>query len=472
MEATNRNILLTTRWNECMEFIAKSGLVGPEQFNAWFAPITPVSHNGNRLDVSVPSSFFFEHVELNYKHILIPAIRKFFGNQTELFYNFLIAANDESSAMRIKTENQSESVGKKIDSGARRTPFEETELEHDEQELDSQLNPRYNFTNYCVSECNRLASSIGKAIVNDPNCKTFNPLFIHGASGVGKTHLMQAIGIGIKERNPKERVLYVTSRLFESQSVFALRNGKMKDFLEFYQSIDCLLIDDIQELIGKDKTQNSFFHIFNHLHLNNKQIIITSDCKPADMQGMPERLLTRFKWGMTVELEKPDIDLRLQILKQKSLVEGVEFPVEVVNYIAHNVTGSIRELEGIMVNLMARSTFMGQPISVSLVDSIIRGNRRNCRHDITFDSITQGVCDYYNIDPDALFTKNRKREVADARQMIMYLAKKHTSMKFKTIGTRLARNHSTVMHACKCIDERMAIEKQLRRDIEAIEAKI
>lgn len=469
MTSSSTDINLQTRWNECMTFISESGLVGAEQFNAWFTPIKPLGFVGNRLDISVPSSFFFDHLELNYKHILIPAIRRFFGEKVDLFYNYLVAADDESSSMRVKTENQSATVGRNLAETARRNPFEETKVAAEDTELDSQLNPRYNFANYCVSSCNRLASSIAKAIVNDPNCKTFNPMFIHGASGVGKTHLMHAIGIGLKEASPRKRVLYVTARLFESQTVYALLHGKINDFMEFYQSIDCLLIDDIQDLIGKDKTQNVFFHIFSHLHLNNKQIVLTSDCRPADMKGMFDRLLTRFKWGVTAELETPDMELRRQVLLQKSLTEGITLPPDVLEYIAENVTGSIRELEGIMVSLMARFTFMGESISIESVKKILADSGADKKHDVDFETITQKVCNFYNLDPDSLFTKNRHREVSDARQLIMYLAKKHTDMKFKTIGTRMARNHSTVMHACNSIESRLSIEKQLRKDIEAIE---
>lgn len=469
MEAINLDTRLHERWNECMSFVRDSGLLSAEQFKAWFVPVTPLNLRDNRLDINVPSAFFFEHLELNYKHILIPAVRRFFGENVDVFYNYMIAANDASTSMSVKTENQSTTIAKNVAPALPQSPFEAASVKPDENELDSQLNPRYNFANYCVSDSNRLASSIGKAIVDNPKCKTFNPLFIFGTSGVGKTHLMQAIGIGIKERNPEYRVLYITARLFESQSVYALLHGKINDFLEFYQSIDCLLIDDIQDLIGKDKTQNAFFHIFNHLHLNNKQIVLTSDCRPSEMQGMPERLLTRFKWGMTVELEMPDYELRRQVLKQKALTEGVTFPQDVMEYVAENVTGSIRELEGVMVNLMARSTFLGQEVSISLVDNILEDSVLRSKHEINFETITQKVSAYYNIDPDSLFTKNRKREISDARQMIMYLAKKHTSMKFKTIGTRLARNHSTVMHAIKSIDARRSLEKQLQKDIELIE---
>lgn len=460
------------RWNECMNFISNSGLIKPEQFRAWFIPISFMSYTENRLDVRVPSGFFKDHLELNYKHILIPAIRKFFGDKVALFYNYLIVSNDESSSMSVKTDNPSLSVSGGDNRNLQQTPFDRKEASPLKKDIDSQLNPRYTFANYCVSSSNRLAKTIGEAIVNDPRCKTFNPLFIYGASGVGKTHLMQAIGIGLKERNPESRVLYVTARLFESQSVYALLHGKINDFLEFYQSVDCLLIDDIQDLISKDKTQNAFFHIFNYLHLNNKQIVLTSDCSPQNMQGMPERLLTRFKWGMTVELEKPDYELRKLILLQKSMIEGVKFPEEVVEYIARNARGSIRELEGIMVNLMARATFMGEIISIDSVKNILNDTIGETVSDIHFDSIVQCVSNYYHLDVDALFTKDRRREVSDARQMVMYLAKKHTDMKFQTIATRLARNHSTVMHACKNIDARLGIERQLRYDIEKLEREL
>lgn len=468
MENYLADISLDNLWNDCMNFIKQLGILSNEQFNSWFLPLRPMRFENNRLDLSVPSAFFAEHLELNYNNILFPAIKKVFGSNVVLFYNYLIASDDASSKMTVKTENQSAAImphaeGVKVQT----SPFQEAAAE--EPELDSQLNPRYNFSNYCVSSSNKLARSIGEAIVTDPKCKTFNPLFIHGSSGVGKTHLMQAIGIGVKENNPSARVLYVTARLFESQFVFATRTGKQNDFLRFYQSIDCLLIDDIQDLIGKEKTQKAFFHIFNHLHLNNKQIIMTSDCAPAMMQGMPERLLSRFKWGMTVELERPDYELRLQVLRQKALTEGVSLPEEVLEYVARNITDSIRELEGIMVSLMARATFMGQELSVELVEGLIENTSAKKKATLNFDFITQCVSSYYQIEPDALFTKDRRREISDARQMVMYLAKKHTGMKFKAIATRMARNHSTVMHACNSIEARLSIEKQLQRDIETIE---
>ena len=339
-------------------------------------------------------------------------------------------------------------------------------------DFDSQLNPKYTFENYCGSQSNRIALSIGKAIGENPDNKTFNPLFIFGPSGVGKTHLMHAIGLSVKEHRPNLRVLYVSSRLFESQYTVASRNGKINDFIYFYQSIDVLIIDDIQDLIDKEKTQNTFFHIFNQLQLNNKQIIISSDCSPSSLKGMPERLLTRLKWGVTVELERPDVELRREILQQKSEQDGLSISNEIINYIADNVTGSIRELEGVLASLIVHATIMSKDITFDLAKSVMSNAIKINRRQINFEMVIQSVSAYYNIEPDAIFTKSRKREISDARQMVMYIAKKHAKMAFTAIGTRLSRTHATVLYACKNIEERVRFEKQLQEDINAIEKSL
>ena len=466
MENKDIDIELTERWQNCLDFIRRQQIVSDEQFAAWLAPIVPLAFDGARFDVHVPSSYFHEHLEINYGHILFPAIRKFFGENVSLFYNYEIKKGDRSSNMSVRTDNPSVKVTISDRKAQDANPFVKSD---DIEAIDSQLNPRYNFSNFLTGESNKLARSIGEAIAADPKCKTFNPLFIHGPSGVGKTHLMHAIGIGIKEQTPEAKVLYVTSRLFETQFVVAARSGKANDFMEFYRNIDCLLIDDIQDLVGKTKTQESFFHIFSHLKLNNRQIILSSDCAPDNMEGLPKRLLTRLKWGMNVTLNKPDLDLRLRVLRQKSMTEGVQLPEDVLQYIANNVTDSIRELEGVMVSILAHSTFLGEDISVDLVENILGTHTSQKKPTLNFDMITQKVSAYYNLDPDSLFTKDRRRELSDVRQLIMYLAKKHTDMKFKAIATRMARNHSTVMHACKNIEARLELEKQLRRDLQEIE---
>lgn len=471
MEKILSEIELNDCWNQCLAFIKSVQLISADHFKAWIAPIKPLSFNGSRLDVLVPSSYFHEHLELNYGQVLFPAIKKIFGDNVSLFYNFPIKADDASSKMTVKTENRSVKIQNSAAQPA--NPFNQHTDEEAADDLDSQLNPRYNFSNYFVSDCNRLSTSIAQAIVSTyPKCQTFNPCFLWGASGVGKTHLLHAIGIGIKERNPEARVLYVTARLFEAQFVHSARIGKKDEFLQFYQSIDCLILDDVQDLIAKDKTLNAFFHIFNHLKLNGKQLVLSSDCIPEEMPGLPERILTRFKWGMSSKIDRPDLGLRRQILRHKAQTEGIELSDEIIEYIAQNVTNSIRELEGLMVGIMARATFLGETISIELIDSILNDQSNNEKIDLDFEMIVQQVSAFYNIDPDSLFTKNRKREIADARQMIMYIAKKHTSMRFKAIGTRMARDHSTVVHACKSISERLGIEPRLREEVRAIEQSL
>lgn len=456
---------LAAKWEECMTLFRNN--ISQPQIDGWFKPITPLSFDGKRLDLHVPSPYIYEHLETHFISIMKPVIRRVFGNGVELFYCYNVIGGEKQSEVKVKTDGSSAAVKPAVTKTA--NPLEFTSRPDDLPEVDSQLNPRYTFDNYCGSACNNLARSIGEAIANDPTCKTFNPLFIYGPSGVGKTHLMHATGIGIKEHTPSARVLYVTARLFESQYTVATRNGTHNEFIQFYQSIDCLIIDDIQDLIGKEKTQNAFFHIFNHLHLNHKQIILSSDCAPADMHGLPDRLLTRFKWGMTVELERPDLELRMQVLKLRSEQEGISLPDDVMEYIAQNVTGSIREIEGIMVSVMAHATFLSQNISVSLVKSIINHSPATVRRQVNFEMITQNVSGYYKIAPELLFTKTRKREVSDARQMVMYLAKKHINLPFTTIGARLSRTHATVLHGCKSIEERLVFEKQLQEDVAAIE---
>lgn len=352
--------------------------------------------------------------------------------------------------------------------GATSNPFKEQIVE----DIDSQLNPDYTFENYCISHSNKVAQSIGEAIANDPKLKTFNPLFVFGPCGVGKTHLIQAIGIRIKERNPRARVLYLTARLFESQYTAAVMRGKLNEFINFYQSIDTLIIDDIQDFIGKESTQKTFYHIFNHLRQNNRQLIMSSDCSPSQMEGMQDRLLSRFKWGMTAQLERPDIELRRDVLFQKSLRDGVKLPKDVMDFIASNVTQSIREIEGVVVSLMAHATCLGEDITVDLARRVLSNSVKLNKRTANFESIARTVSDFYNIEVDQIFTKSRKREVSDARQMVMYLAKKHTKMPLKAIGTRLGRTHATVLYACRLIDERLPLEKKLGEDIARLETEL
>ena len=412
-------------WDKCLEIIRDT--IPEEHYHYWFSPLSFESLTDNVLTISCPSEFFVEQLEDRYARVLKSALDRVFGKGIRLIYTFPIVANDPASKVSMDSAQPSAAV--KPGPGASANPFQDKYVE----EINSQLNPEYTFENYCISESNKVAQSIGEAIANDPKLKTFNPLFIFGPCGVGKTHLIQAIGIRIKERDPRTRVLYITARLFQDQFSSATLRGKINEFIKFYQSIDTLIIDDIQELIGKEKTQRTFFHIFNHLKQNNKQLIMSSDCAPADMEGMEERLLSRFKSGMTARLDKPDYALRREVLLQKSRRDGIELPEDVVEFIVTNVTQSIREIEGVMVSLLAYATGLNCEIDINLARRVIANSVKLNQRKTNFESITKVVSDYYNIDPAQIFDKSRKREVSDARQMVMYLAKKHTKMPFKTI---------------------------------------
>ena len=297
-------------------------------------------------------------------------------------------------------------------------------------------------------------------------------MFVFGTTGVGKTHLLQAIGIKLKERYPRMRVLYVSSRVFESQYTQASLKKKINDFINFYLSIDVLLLDDIQFFAGKPGTQNTFFHIFNPLHQHQRQLVMSCDCRPSDLDGMEPRLISRFKWGMTVELEKPDFELRRKFLAMKAAQDGLNISEEVMDYIATNVTDSVRELEGVMVSLLAHATMLNQEITIDLVRNVIGNTVKVSQRQMTFEYIAETVADYYNMPTDLIYGKSRKREISDARQLVMYLAKKEAQMSSTSIGAKLDRTHATVLHACIQIEQRMSIEKDFSREVAAITASL
>ncbi len=455
-----------SQWDKCLE-IFKDNL-SAEQYNAWFAPIVAVDYTDDKLTLNVPSEFFVEQIEERFYKLLKFTLKRVFGNDVKLFYNYNIVKDDQTSGITVKEDAGSLLINNKVkqqQSSNTSNPFDTGEY----TDIDPQLNPRYTFENYCGSMSNKLAVSIGQAIATDPNCKTFNPLFVFGSTGVGKTHLIQAIGIRIKEQNPRTRVLYVTARLFENQYTTAVRTNKVPDFINFYQSIDVLLIDDIQELAGKPDTQNTFYHIFNQLHNQGKQLVLSSDCRPVDMDGMVPRLISRFKWGMTVELEKPDYELRREVLAMKAAQDGLDIADDVLDFIAQNVTESIRDLEGIIVSLLAHATMLNQDITVDLAKAVISNSVRINKPQITFELIAERVASFYNIDTTDLYGKSRKREISDARQLLMYFAKNQTQLSSTNIGSRLSRTHATVLHACKQIEQRLSVEKKFQEEVHAIE---
>ncbi len=464
-------INVAQQWNRCLDVI-KANLPA-EQFDAWFAPIVAVDFDqeNDRVTLRVPSQFFVEQIEGRYFNIISTALKRVFGENVKLTYRYNVVANDDASAIEQVEDNSSNKLKQelKIHKPRVANPFERDDRLED---IDPQLNPRYTFDNYCSSMSNKLAVSIGHAIAEHPEVKTYNPLFVFGSTGVGKTHLLQAIGIKLKEDNPRMRVLYVSSRVFESQYTTAVQQKKINDFINFYQSIDVLLLDDIQFFAGKPGTQNTFFHIFNFLHQHQHQLIMSSDCRPSDLDGMEPRLISRFKWGMTVELAKPDYELRRNFLAMKAAQDGLDIGEDVLDYIATNVTESVRELEGVMVALLAHATMLGQEITIDLARSIIGNTVKVTPKQVTFESIAETVADYYNLPTDLLYGKSRKREISDARQLVMYLAKKEAQMSSTSIGAKLDRTHATVLHACIQIEQRMSIEKDFSREVQAITASL
>lgn len=449
-------------WDDCRQFIKDN--ISPKQYDVWFRDITSISFENKDLKLMVPSSFFVEQLEERFLDVLRAAIRKVYGDGVRLYYNYNQVQGEPSTTVNVRSASPSAVIGQGVKAQPA-NPFKQQPA----ADFDSQLNPRYTFQNYCAGRSNEIARSIGQSIADNPSLKTFNPLFVFGPTGVGKTHLIQAVGIGVKEKTPSARVLYVTARLFESQFTAAQRKGDINNFFHFYQSIDTLIIDDIQDINNKPATQNTFFHIFNHLHQNNKQIILSSDCAPAEMEGFEGRLLSRFKWGISTKLDKPDAELRRQVLIQKAEQDGLSLPADVIDFIAENVTDSIREIEGVAASLIAHATVLNCDITVDLARRVIANAVKIRSRQINFDMVAEAVGEYYGLDVDLIFTKSRKREISDARQVVMYLSKKLAKMPTTTIGVRLGRTHATVIYACRNIEERMPLERKLYDDIHAIE---
>ena len=449
-------------WDECRQFIKDN--ISPKQYDVWFRDITSISFENKDLKLMVPSSFFVEQLEERFLDVLRAAIRKVYGDGVRLYYNYNQVQGEPSTTVNVRSASPSAVIGQGVKAQPA-NPFKQQPA----ADFDSQLNPRYTFQNYCAGRSNEIARSIGQSIADNPSLKTFNPLFVFGPTGVGKTHLIQAVGIGVKEKTPSARVLYVTARLFESQFTAAQRKGDINNFFHFYHSIDTLIIDDIQDINNKPATQNTFFHIFNHLHQNNKQIILSSDCAPAEMEGFEGRLLSRFKWGISTKLDKPDAELRRQVLIQKAEQDGLSLPADVIDFIAENVTDSIREIEGVAASLIAHATVLNCDITVDLARRVIANAVKIRSRQINFDMVAEAVGEYYGLDVDLIFTKSRKREISDARQVVMYLSKKLAKMPTTTIGVRLGRTHATVIYACRNIEERMPLERKLYDDIHAIE---
>lgn len=441
-------------WQKCLAYFSQH--LAAEQYDKVFRVITSERFADGVVTINVPSPYFVELLEERYMSLIEQAFAKYYPPGTRLAYQYVQVAQQPDTTVKQLSSKPSAAAG---DAFRRPAP----------NDISPNLNAVYTFDNYCPSDCNKVPLAIAHSIADNPSCKTFNPLFVFGSTGVGKTHLIQAIGLRLKEQHPEMRVLYVTARLFETQFTTATHAGKINDFFSFYQSIDTLIIDDVQDIAKKPSTQNTFFHIFNHLHQNQKQIIMSSDCAPADMAGFEERLLSRFKWGVAARLDKPDLQLRRQVLRLKSQQDGLELPDDIIEYLAQGVTDSVRELEGVTLSLITHAMALKRPINVELARMVMAQAVNPKQRELTIDSVIEHVCEYYDLDPDTLITKVRRRPINDARQIVMYLTKRHTRLSLKTIGTQLRRDHSTVVHACKAIADRLAVEPKLQNDIRLIE---
>lgn len=467
-----------TVWGSCLDFVQDN--IQKQAFKTWFMPIVPVKLNGAALSIQVPSKFFYEWIEEHYIKILKVALTKELGDEARLVYIIKMEntyGNKLPFTEKIPSKNRNGIDVQSVDAPLRNHP---SELKNPfvipgirNLKIESQLNPSYNFENFLEGDSNRLARSAGMAVANRPGGTSFNPLLVFGGVGLGKTHLAHAIGVDIKEKYPEKTVLYISAEKFTQQYIEAIKKNNRNDFIHFYQLIDVLIIDDVQFFSGKSGTQDVFFHVFNHLHQNGKQVILTSDKAPVDMQDIEQRLLSRFKWGLSAELQRPDYETRVSILKNKLYRDGVELPEEIVSYVAKSVKTNVRELEGAIISLIAQSSFNKHEVTLELAKQVVEKFVRNTKREISIDYIQKVVSDYFQMDVTTLQSKTRKRHIVQARQLAMFFAKKFTKSSLANIGNQIGhRDHATVLHACKTVDNLAFTDKQFRKYVEDLTKKL
>ena len=453
-------------WDQSLLLIKDN--VTEQQFNTWFKSIVLESYNDktHTLRLQVPSMFAYEYLEENYLELLSAVLSRTFGKGVGLEYRVLT-----DKAHGLTQDLQSEPVAN-IDAQHPKTRANQSPTVLDAvqpQQIDSQLNPHLTFGNFIEGDSNKLPRSVGLSIAEHPGKTSFNPMFIYGPSGCGKTHLINAIGVRIKELYPEKRVLYISARLFQVQYMNSTRNNTSIDFINFYQTIDVLIVDDVQEWTGKG-TLDTFFHIFNHLFRNGKRIILASDRPPVDLQDMPERLLTRFACGLIAELEKPNVQLCVDILESKIKRDGLKIPRDVVQFIAETANGSVRDLEGVVNSLMAYSVVYNCNIDMRLAERVIQRAVKVDDKPLTIDDIVETVCNHFNVSASAVSSRSRKHEYVVARQVSMYLAQKYTKMTASRIGKLVGgRDHSTVIHSCTQVEQLMKTDRHFGEEIASIE---
>ncbi|MBL1214216.1 MAG: chromosomal replication initiator protein DnaA [Ignavibacteriae bacterium] len=443
-------------WNECLTIIKEN--VPFITFNTWFIPIKPLKLISNTLKIQVPNNFFIEWIDGHYNTLITKTIKQVLGDEGELVYVILDEKENSEDPPKIENINK---------------PVFIEEVPEAKSDFNSNINPRYIFENFVQGEGNQLARAAAYAISDKPGTTSFNPLFIYGGVGLGKTHLIQAIGNRILQKDPNKKVIYLSSDIFTVEFVEAIQTNKVNEFSNFYKNMDVLIIDDIQFLIGKEKTQDLFFHIFNTLHQSGKQIILSSDKPPKDLKGLNERLVSRFQWGLSADMQPPDFETRIAILKNKSKSYGIELSNDIIEFIAHNITSNIREMEGCLIKLLANSSLSAKEINFDLVRKTVKEISSSRTVNISIDYITKVVCEYLTVDENKVREKNRKKEVVLARQIAMYLSKRLTQASLKTIGLHFGgRDHSTVIHAYNSIEKSLSEDIKFKETVDTLRSKI
>ncbi len=463
-----------TIWEKCLEIIRDN--VEKEVFEAWFKPIVPVGYNNPVLTVQVPSPFYYEYIEEHYIDLLKKTLRRVIGAQAKLEYRIIMdnstgSKNIKKSTIKLPSNQVTNVENNPVPIQMSTTPKNPFVIPGIKKvKINSQLDKNQNYDNFVEGACNKLGRNAGLKIAENPGKTSFNPLFLHGSSGVGKTHLAHAIGLKTKELNPDKIVLYVSAHDFQTRYTDAVRNNSINDFVNFFHSLDVFIVDDIQDFSGKDATQKIFFNIFNFLHQQGKQLIFSSDRAPAELEGYFDRLLTRFKWGLTAELTIPDYDTRVEIIKRKAYESGIEISEKVLELIAQNITSSIRELEGALLSIIAYSAVDVGKITLELAKKVLKNLIKERKQEFTVEQIIQIISDYFHIPPKAVKAKTRKREVVQARHLCMFYCKQLTKMSLSSIGAEFGgRDHSTVLHAIKTVNDLRETNKEFQNYVDDIE---
>jgi chromosomal replication initiator protein len=464
-------------WNECLDVI--KDIVEWQHFKTWFEPIKPVELKGNVLVIQVPSQFFYEYLEEHYVNLLAKTLRRVLGKEARLEYRIMVDSGNQNNkpltmdvpAHGYKSFSNNEMDFPLIIHNPVKNPFVIPGLK--KMQIDPQLNANYTFESFIEGDCNRVARRAGKTVAEKPGANSFNPLVIYGGVGLGKTHLAQSIGNEAKRMFPGKVVLYVSSEKFINQFQDHSRNNAINDFIHFYQLVDILIIDDVQFFNRAEKSQDAFFAIFNHLHQSGKQLVLTSDKSPKDLEGVQERLLSRFRWGLSADLSIPDYETRIEILERKMKNDGVEMPREVIKYLAYNINSNVRELEGALISLLAQSSLNKREIDLDLAKKVLRNFVKTSSKEITIETIQKMVCEYFDVPYDKLLQKTRKREIVQARQITMYLAKAFTKNSLKTIGEHFGgRDHTTVIHSCQTVKDLMDTDGLFRDNVMELQQKV